>query len=344
MFVFWSHWLPVDIWLARWLEDANEEEGEGLSSKDNMFRAVVYIALSLSQVDLQTRKCVFVASDRFPFLNLALFWCSPISFSRVVWFCSFPDNPPLPPTPLLFLFLVVLFSPHQLVLINAVSCCNAFGCMTAGRRLHFDAIKNVMGARMSWFESTPSGRILSRFSGDLSNVDLNLQVRSVRFLCFALAASCSLSLSLLSLRQRKTMVFFSFLCHSPFVSAARRCSSTPRLFRSVFFLSVPQFSNWLNALSFCVSNGSNQDLTLAFEMPAFKPQTDGLFFLFLSSIFEQTPVRGGRLHTLHSVHLCDTRSDLLCYPRACGSSSLRRFLVRCAGNKQKYVLCIFYCY
>jgi hypothetical protein len=73
MFVFWSHWLPVDIWLARWLEDANEEEGEGLSSKDNMFRAVVYIALSLSQVDLQTRKCVFVASDRFPFLNLALF-------------------------------------------------------------------------------------------------------------------------------------------------------------------------------------------------------------------------------------------------------------------------------
>jgi hypothetical protein len=56
--------LSVDIWLARWLEDANEEEG--LSSKENMFRAVVYIALSLSQVDCKIGSA-FVVSDRFPF-------------------------------------------------------------------------------------------------------------------------------------------------------------------------------------------------------------------------------------------------------------------------------------
>jgi ABC-type multidrug transport system fused ATPase/permease subunit len=99
----------TDIWLAQWLEAADTEEG--LSRDDNMFHAVVYICMSVS----------------------------------------------------------------QLFLIYSVSSCNAFACMTAGRRLHADAITNVMHARMSWFESTPSGRILSRFSGDFNNCDYNLQ-------------------------------------------------------------------------------------------------------------------------------------------------------------------------
>ena len=50
--------------------------------------------------------------------------------------------------------------------------------MIAGIRssnsLHFQCLNTLMHAPVSWFDATPSGRILSRFSSDLSVVDLFL--------------------------------------------------------------------------------------------------------------------------------------------------------------------------
>eukprot|EP00937_MAST-01D_sp_MAST-1D-sp2_P002912 g2912.t1 len=59
----------------------------------------------------------------------------------------------------------------QLFLIYSVSVGSAFGTVRAGRRLHHDTVSHLLKAPMRWFESTPSGRIMSRFSGDLSLID-----------------------------------------------------------------------------------------------------------------------------------------------------------------------------
>ena len=44
----------------------------------------------------------------------------------------------------------------------------------ASRTLHFEMIKRIVHAPLSWFEKTPSGRILSRFTSDLQVVDTRL--------------------------------------------------------------------------------------------------------------------------------------------------------------------------
>eukprot|EP00501_MAST-03F_sp_TOSAG23-6_P002669 GSMAST32.ASY1.ANO1.2816.1 assembled CDS len=46
--------------------------------------------------------------------------------------------------------------------------------VNSSRRLHYICVKNILHAPMSWYEETPAGRILSRFSTDISMVDLNV--------------------------------------------------------------------------------------------------------------------------------------------------------------------------
>ena len=50
----------------------------------------------------------------------------------------------------------------------------AIGGMKASKRLHARVLDRLLRAPMSWYESTPSGRTLSRFSTDMTIVDLNL--------------------------------------------------------------------------------------------------------------------------------------------------------------------------
>ena len=44
----------------------------------------------------------------------------------------------------------------------------------SSRRLHSDAIYRVLHAPMSFFETTPIGRIMNRFSKDIETIDTNL--------------------------------------------------------------------------------------------------------------------------------------------------------------------------
>eukprot|EP00658_Telonema_sp_P-2_P049719 TRINITY_DN3784_c0_g1_i1.p1 TRINITY_DN3784_c0_g1~~TRINITY_DN3784_c0_g1_i1.p1 ORF type:complete len:606 (-),score=132.51 TRINITY_DN3784_c0_g1_i1:389-2206(-) len=62
----------------------------------------------------------------------------------------------------------------QLGMVLLTSGYNGHLSVRASRSMHDDCLWSVLHAPMSWFEATPSGRILSRFSGDLSIVDQHL--------------------------------------------------------------------------------------------------------------------------------------------------------------------------
>jgi ABC-type multidrug transport system fused ATPase/permease subunit len=64
-------------------------------------------------------------------------------------------------------------SAHLLGLFLS-SYCICEGIFRAGKRLHHDTLSHLLRAPVSWYEATPSGRITSRFSMDLSQVDLML--------------------------------------------------------------------------------------------------------------------------------------------------------------------------
>ena len=48
------------------------------------------------------------------------------------------------------------------------------GGVRSSKSLHFQCLNTLMHAPVSWFDATPSGRIISRFSSDISVVDLYL--------------------------------------------------------------------------------------------------------------------------------------------------------------------------
>ena len=48
------------------------------------------------------------------------------------------------------------------------------GGVRSSRSLHYRCLNTLMHAPVSWFDSTPKGRIISRFSADLSIVDIFL--------------------------------------------------------------------------------------------------------------------------------------------------------------------------
>lgn len=55
-------------------------------------------------------------------------------------------------------------------------------CLSASIGLHDALFSSIMRAKMSFFDSTPSGRILNRFSKDLKNIDSQLAQALIQFI------------------------------------------------------------------------------------------------------------------------------------------------------------------
>ncbi|XP_060527505.1 multidrug resistance-associated protein 1-like [Cylas formicarius] len=74
----------------------------------------------------------------------------------------------------MYLGIYALLGICQAISIFASNICFAYGTMNAAVKLHNLVLSNVMRLPMSFFDVTPSGRILGRFSSDIIGVDLRL--------------------------------------------------------------------------------------------------------------------------------------------------------------------------
>ena len=67
-----------------------------------------------------------------------------------------------------------VYTAAALGLIAITGCRNVilpYASVAASRKLHGGMMKSVMRAPISWFEATPTGRVLNRFSSDISAID-----------------------------------------------------------------------------------------------------------------------------------------------------------------------------
>lgn len=70
-----------------------------------------------------------------------------------------------------FLGIYGMMGLGQVVLVSAMNLTLAYSAIKASRHLHQGILMNVMHLPMQFFESSPLGRIMNRFSKDVNSVD-----------------------------------------------------------------------------------------------------------------------------------------------------------------------------
>lgn len=75
----------------------------------------------------------------------------------------------------IFFFCLIYFTKTFAVLTVVLGTTTLYvGCLIASRILHDSMLKNIMHGKMSFFNITPSGRILNRVAKDVDIIDITL--------------------------------------------------------------------------------------------------------------------------------------------------------------------------
>uniref|UniRef100_A0A7N2RAZ0 ABC-type xenobiotic transporter n=1 Tax=Quercus lobata TaxID=97700 RepID=A0A7N2RAZ0_QUELO len=113
---------------------------------------------------------IIVAQALFQFLQIAsnwwMAWANPQTEG---------DQPKVSPMVLLVVYMAFAFGSSWFVFVRAVLVAT-FG-LAAAQKLFLNMLRSVFRAPMSFFDSTPAGRILNRVSVDQSVVDLDIPFR-----------------------------------------------------------------------------------------------------------------------------------------------------------------------
>lgn len=89
---------------------------------------------------------------------------------------TYPDDsrilsPPHPDSTFFYISIYGLFGVAIITASNLQTLVILFGSLIASRRLHNSLLGSILGAPLRFFEVTPIGRVLNRFSKDVENVD-----------------------------------------------------------------------------------------------------------------------------------------------------------------------------
>ncbi|RCI05063.1 hypothetical protein CU098_008718 [Rhizopus stolonifer] len=89
-----------------------------------------------------------------------------------------------------YLGVYFLIGMLALLLTTARSLVLFKGSLLASRRIHMQLLDRVLGAKVRFFDTTPIGRIVNRFSSDLETIDQNVAT-SLSFLLYSVIATVS---------------------------------------------------------------------------------------------------------------------------------------------------------
>ncbi|KAJ1416815.1 P-loop containing nucleoside triphosphate hydrolase [Sesbania bispinosa] len=113
---------------------------------------------------------IIIAQTLFQFLQIAsnwwMAWANPQTEG---------DQPKVTPTVLLLVYMALAFGSSWFIFVRAVLVAT-FG-LAAAQKLFYNMLRSIFRAPMSFFDSTPAGRILNRVSIDQSVVDLDIPFR-----------------------------------------------------------------------------------------------------------------------------------------------------------------------
>ncbi|MED6218009.1 Multidrug resistance-associated protein 5 [Stylosanthes scabra] len=143
------------------------QEEERVRGRVNM---KVYLSYMAAAYKGSLIPLIIVAQSLFQFLQIASNWWMAWANPQTVG-----DEPKVTSTELLLVYMALAFGSSCFIFVRAVLVAT-FG-LAAAQKLFFSMLRCIFRAPMSFFDSTPSGRILNRVSVDQSVVDLDIPFR-----------------------------------------------------------------------------------------------------------------------------------------------------------------------
>jgi len=138
-----------------------------------------------------------------------------------------------------------------------------FACLRGSKLLHNRMLDRVLRAPVSWFNTTPSGRIINRFSKDIDTVDLTIRFNVRLLMVVALRSVTSLILisvgSVYSLILIVPIVLLYFLFQIFYISTSRQLKRVESTTRSPIY---SHFSETISGTSSIRAFGVSQEFIL----------------------------------------------------------------------------------
>jgi len=135
----------------------------------------------------------------------------------------------------------------------------AFCSVAAGRKIHNGALRAVVASPMEFFDTTPLGRILNRFSVDVQKIDVQLASSGSQFVGYVVSLICTIVIiALVSPYILVTMPFLTYLYilyASYYRNTAREVQRLDSISKSPIYAA---FTEALNGASSIQAYGANE--------------------------------------------------------------------------------------
>jgi len=155
------------------------------------------------------------------------------------------------------IYCLCAFVSALCILIRAVI--TAYSSVKAGKKMHDAAIRAVFASPMSFFDTTPMGRILNRFSGDVQKVDVQLASTGSMFVGYVVSLLCTLLIIILVswyiVLLLPVISFFYFIFASKYRNTAREVQRLDSISKSPIYTA---FSEALNGCTTIQAYGANE--------------------------------------------------------------------------------------
>jgi ABC-type multidrug transport system fused ATPase/permease subunit len=240
-------------------EVAKTEEGNGKDLTGEEER-------SDGAVSMKAYKDYFVAAGLVPVATVVLmFAMQPLTKILSTYWLTVWSEDKLPGTSQ-FVYLVVycLLAFSTVAVSVARNWVSAYATVSASRNMHKQLLKAIVSAKMSFFHTTPTGRVLNRFGNDMSTIDESVS-DSMRQLCgnvfMLLGIFAAVTLANLYFVLCLPVILWAFVrVSSYFLKTSRELKRLDNVTRSPIF---QHFSETLNGIVTIRAFGDTERFNLA---------------------------------------------------------------------------------
>lgn len=147
-------------------------------------------------------------------------------------------------------YLVIIFLSAVFRFLLDSLCC--YFCFTSSTVLHNKAVDRVFNAPMSFFDTTPLGRIVTRFTEDIANMDTNTYMKLMMFV-YSLGSLLSTIITVFvyvpySIILLVPILIIFLVCLNYYRASAREIKRFDSLFRSAMIAHTTETYNGLSTI------------------------------------------------------------------------------------------------